>query len=127
MSMIPKGGDTIWGNLDWAPEDDYSPSKRKQQNNETEDQMTENEASRKHSVHYGRMISFGKDVAEAPSSDVERIDFRVCFYKFFQYPQLVCIFNQLFFISSNQLFFTLGCVKCLFINFFNSLNFFIVC
>ncbi|KAL5731688.1 phospholipid:diacylglycerol acyltransferase [Ranunculus cassubicifolius] len=23
MTMIPKGGDTIWGGLDWSPEEDY--------------------------------------------------------------------------------------------------------
>ncbi|EPS62391.1 hypothetical protein M569_12397, partial [Genlisea aurea] len=53
MSMIPKGGETIWGNLDWSPEQ--------------EDQ---------HAAHYGRIISFGKDVAEADSSIIHRIDFR---------------------------------------------------
>ncbi|KAL2493298.1 Phospholipid:diacylglycerol acyltransferase 1 [Abeliophyllum distichum] len=74
MSMIPKGGDTIWGGLDWAPEESYVPSKRRQRNNGTnEDENTESKVKR---INYGRMISFGKDVAEAHSSEIERIDFR---------------------------------------------------
>ncbi|KAK6148736.1 hypothetical protein DH2020_016261 [Rehmannia glutinosa] len=78
MSMIPKGGDTIWGDLDWAPEEGYVPSKRKKSNNtensvHTEDGNVESEA--KH-VHYGRIISFGKDIAETDSSKIQRIDFR---------------------------------------------------
>lgn len=74
MSMIPKGGDAIWGGLDWAPEEGYVPNKRRQRNNVTnEDEKTESKV--KH-VNYGRIISFGKDVAEAHSSEIERIDFR---------------------------------------------------
>lgn len=77
MSMIPKGGDTIWGGLDWAPEEGYVLSKRRQRNNGTsEDEATESKV--KH-VNYGRIISFGKDVAKAHSSEIERIDFRVTF------------------------------------------------
>lgn len=79
MSMIPKGGDTIWGGMDWSPEEGYCPSKRKSRNNDTQTEMQngdQNGAS-KANVNYGRIISFGKDVAEAPSTDIERIDFRV--------------------------------------------------
>lgn len=70
LSMIPKGGDTIWGGMDWSPEEGYSPSREKQRNNDT--QFSQSEI-----VNYGRIISFGKDVAEAPSSEIERVDFRV--------------------------------------------------
>ncbi|KAI9119853.1 hypothetical protein K1719_009242 [Acacia pycnantha] len=79
MSMIPKGGDTIWGGLDWSPEEGYLPSKRKQKHNDTQStsQNTNNSAiSQSKPVNYGRIISFGKDVAEAPSSELERTDFR---------------------------------------------------
>lgn len=79
MSMIPKGGDTIWGGLDWSPEEGYLPSKRRKTINESEvTSKDENESlvSRR-KVNYGRIISFGKDVAEAPASVIERIDFRV--------------------------------------------------
>lgn len=76
MSMIPKGGDTIWGNLDWSPEERCPFTRRKQTNNDT---LSENGhmVSQTKRVNYGRMISFGKDVAEAPSSAIERIDFKV--------------------------------------------------
>ncbi|CAN1168777.1 Phospholipid:diacylglycerol acyltransferase 1 [Linum perenne] len=73
MSMIPKGGDTIWGDLDSSPEDGYSPSKRGMGNNETD---SDNKLDQTTNVHYGRIISFGKDVAEAPSLEIDRIDFR---------------------------------------------------
>ncbi|KAK4269107.1 hypothetical protein QN277_022309 [Acacia crassicarpa] len=78
MSMIPRGGDTIWGGLDWSPEEDYLPSKRKQKHNDTQStsQNTNSAISQSKPVNYGRIISFGKDVAEAPSSELERTDFR---------------------------------------------------
>ncbi|WCJ39462.1 phospholipid:diacylglycerol acyltransferase [Euphorbia peplus] len=78
MSMIPRGGETIWGDLDWAPEENYMPGKKRQVNNGTDDVKqdgNENDASQR-KTNYGRMMSFGKDVAEAPSSDIERIDFK---------------------------------------------------
>lgn len=79
MSMIPKGGDAIWGGLDWSPEDGYSPSKRKHAKNDTESStQSESEIEATH-ANYGRIISFGRDAAEAPSSEIERIEFRVRF------------------------------------------------
>ncbi|KMS96102.1 hypothetical protein BVRB_002140 [Beta vulgaris subsp. vulgaris] len=79
MSMIPKGGDAIWGNLDWSPEDGYNCSVKKLKSNDTD-------TAEKHGngcldlsgkgAHYGRILSFGKGVAEAPSSKIERMDFR---------------------------------------------------
>ncbi|KAG6418361.1 hypothetical protein SASPL_120564 [Salvia splendens] len=74
MSMIPKGGDTIWGDLDSSPEDDYLPSKRRQNaTDEAKDGSSEPKRKRK---HYGRIISFGKDIAEADSSEINRVNFR---------------------------------------------------
>ena len=78
MSMIPKGGDTIWGDIDWSPEDGYSCNWKKQKNNDTAGQNGKR-CSDASGVHYGRIISFGKDVAEAHSSKIERLDFRVTF------------------------------------------------
>jgi len=75
MSMIPRGGNTIWGDLDWSPEEGYQPSRRKNSNNNT--QLTDQDSNETNSVNYGRMISFGRDVAEAPSSEIEMTDFRV--------------------------------------------------
>uniref|UniRef100_A0A2P2IWV9 phospholipid:diacylglycerol acyltransferase n=1 Tax=Rhizophora mucronata TaxID=61149 RepID=A0A2P2IWV9_RHIMU len=79
MSMIPRGGNTVWGDLDWAPEEGCRPSKKKQGNNNTEDQSKDEtgiEVSQKKKVYFGRLISFGRDVAEANSADIDRIDFR---------------------------------------------------
>jgi len=80
MSMIPKGGDIIWGGLDWSPEEGYVPSKKRQRNNVTqiaEQNETGSQVSQTKGGNYGRIISFGKDVAEADSSEIEMIDFRV--------------------------------------------------
>ncbi|XP_039126617.1 phospholipid:diacylglycerol acyltransferase 1-like [Dioscorea cayenensis subsp. rotundata] len=79
MSMIPKGGDTIWGGLDWSPEECYSCiSKRKRSNDSivSQDVKVENANHQPNITNYGRIISFGKDVAEAPSAQIEMIDFR---------------------------------------------------
>ncbi|KAM2002320.1 hypothetical protein ACFX15_026037 [Malus domestica] len=69
MSMIPKGGDTIWGGLDWSPEGYCNCSAKKVKNNDTISAVEKR-------VNYGRIVSFGKDVAEADSSKIEMIDFR---------------------------------------------------
>lgn len=74
MSMIPKGGDTIWGGLDWSPEEGYHSSKRKQSKNNT--QLAGQETNQTN-INYGRIISFSRDVAEAHSSKIEMPDFRV--------------------------------------------------
>ncbi|CAL9779099.1 unnamed protein product [Musa acuminata subsp. burmannicoides] len=79
MSMIPKGGDTIWGGLDWSPEESYECSPKKQKNNDShassndDGEMVECQSQ---SVNYGRIISFGKDIAETPSAKIEQNDFR---------------------------------------------------
>ncbi|KAH9713529.1 phospholipid:diacylglycerol acyltransferase 1 [Citrus sinensis] len=82
MSMIPKGGDTIWGGLDWSPEECHSPSRKRQIANDTQianENGSEVVVSQIKHVNYGRVISFGKDVVDAPSSEIERIDFRDAF------------------------------------------------
>ncbi|KAJ4816588.1 phospholipid:diacylglycerol acyltransferase [Rhynchospora pubera] len=62
MSLIPKGGDTIWGGLDWSPEEgSVCPPDKEEYSN---------------GINYGRMISFGKDIAEAPATEIDQIDFR---------------------------------------------------
>ena len=85
MSMIPRGGDTIWGGLDWSPEEDYNPNKRKHNPNGTESSGNTNDESQdtnKMTTNYGRMISFGKDVADASLSELNRIEFRVRNFSF---------------------------------------------
>lgn len=87
MSMIPKGGDTIWGGLDWSPEEGCVLSKkRKQRSNDTQishDSENSNAESKPKAINYGRMISFGRDVAEAHSSEIKRLDFRVIILSFY--------------------------------------------
>ncbi|XP_030488334.2 phospholipid:diacylglycerol acyltransferase 1 isoform X1 [Cannabis sativa] len=78
MSMIPKGGETIWGGLDRSPEGFYDCTAKKLKNNGTL-ANGQNGAINKGStkgVNYGRMISFGKDIAAVHSSEIERIDYR---------------------------------------------------
>ncbi|KAI3806814.1 hypothetical protein L1987_22729 [Smallanthus sonchifolius] len=76
MSMIPKGGETIWGGLDWSPEEGYFPS-NKTHKKITTSLSSQNESNSKASnPNYGRFISFRRDVAELHSSQIERIDFR---------------------------------------------------
>ncbi|KAI7730590.1 hypothetical protein M8C21_030150, partial [Ambrosia artemisiifolia] len=77
MSLIPKGGDAIWGTLDWAPEADHVCVAKKNKKNDTQtagENGVSNDDFKSH--NYGRIISFGKDVAELHSSKVERVDFK---------------------------------------------------
>ncbi|WOG92667.1 hypothetical protein DCAR_0311942 [Daucus carota subsp. sativus] len=78
MSMLPKGGDTIWGDLDWSPEEDYKCSVQKLMNNDSEivGQTGEESSENANCVKYGRMISFGKDLAQESSSKIQRMEFR---------------------------------------------------
>ncbi|KAL8122890.1 hypothetical protein AgCh_011027 [Apium graveolens] len=71
MSMLPKGGDTIWGGLDWSPEEDYCQNRRNQNHNDTK-----NPASHEKNSNYGRIISFGQEAADAAALELKRIDFR---------------------------------------------------
>ncbi|CAD5181320.1 unnamed protein product [Musa acuminata subsp. malaccensis] len=103
MSMIPKGGDTIWGGFDWSPEGGYECSPKKHKNNDShaskdvdgaskhknndshaskdvngasKDVDGETVKSQSQSVNYGRIVSFGKHVAETHSAKIQQIDFR---------------------------------------------------
>ncbi|KAG2712823.1 hypothetical protein I3760_04G144200 [Carya illinoinensis] len=78
MSMIPKGGDTIWGGLDWSPEGDFDCSAKKLKNNDTQtaDQSGKGTLGTTKRVNYGRIISFGKDVSDIHSFEIKRVDFQ---------------------------------------------------
>ncbi|MCL7026292.1 hypothetical protein MKW94_005770 [Papaver nudicaule] len=82
MSMLPKGGDTIWGGPDWSPEEGYYCNLEKRKSNSfqvvDQDGKVAEECTVK-KIHYGRMISFGKDAADTHLSDIQRTDFRVSF------------------------------------------------
>ena len=56
MSMIPKGGDTIWGGLDWSPEGYYNCTAKKHKNNDTESAFRRGNESSEivKNVNYGR-------------------------------------------------------------------------
>lgn len=97
MSMIPRGGNTIWGDLDWSPEEGNSCARKREKKNETQiaDQAgSENAVCKAKSANYGRIISFGQDVAESPSADIERIDFRVIRFSFNLGGSPVSLFAQ---------------------------------
>ncbi|KAM7277194.1 hypothetical protein ACFE04_019060 [Oxalis oulophora] len=66
MSMLPRGGDTIWGGLDWSPEGGFSCDLKTSHNNDTHttEKDEKEDKNSTESVNLGRMISFGKDVAE---------------------------------------------------------------
>jgi len=72
MSMVPKGGDAIWGNASWSPEEGYDCSeKRSITKNMTEDTIASADDDSavvkgvhgKPVAHYGRMVAFGKEAA----------------------------------------------------------------
>ncbi|KAI3410827.1 uncharacterized protein J3R85_018336 [Psidium guajava] len=78
MSMIPKGGDTIWGGVDWSPEGVFNCSTKRSKNVDitTSELSAVRDLENRAAVNYGRLISFGKDVAKIHSSKIERTDFR---------------------------------------------------
>ncbi|XP_073063147.1 putative phospholipid:diacylglycerol acyltransferase 2 [Primulina eburnea] len=75
ISLLPKGGETIWGNMDWSPEEDYvcdSAKKRHPAQFETKGNNTDgqNIFQVSESTNYGRIISFGKSASELHSSEL---------------------------------------------------------
>ncbi|KAH9320941.1 hypothetical protein KI387_015580 [Taxus chinensis] len=80
MSMLPKGGETIWGDLDWSPEegdDCHLKRERQDEGHDITNSSTETPSpGGKPLAHYGRIISFGKDAAELPSAEIEMRDYK---------------------------------------------------
>ncbi|KAJ7562183.1 hypothetical protein O6H91_03G057700 [Diphasiastrum complanatum] len=78
MSMFPKGGEVIWGDLDTSPEDGFDCSLKKERAEEISvcesQELNEKQLdlSGKPQTHYGRMVSFGKEAAEMESSKIVR-------------------------------------------------------
>ena len=84
VSLLPKGGDTIWGNLDWSPEDGNSCDLEKKGNSQhAANDINFNRSDgargfrRKEPVKFGRIISFGKAASEMPSSRLPFSDLKV--------------------------------------------------
>ncbi|KAG6570836.1 putative phospholipid:diacylglycerol acyltransferase 2, partial [Cucurbita argyrosperma subsp. sororia] len=78
-SLLPKGGETIWGDLDWSPEDVQNCDLEKadthsfRNENDSNDSEIKKGFQEKEAVHYGRMISFGKEAATRPSSELSTL------------------------------------------------------
>lgn len=73
-SMLPKGGNAIWGDVDWSPEEGYecAPPK-KEEVGEFKDKDVG--PSGKPVAHYGRFLSFGRELAELAKGKVaERVE-----------------------------------------------------
>lgn len=79
ISLVPRGGETIWGNLDWSPEEDYvCDSAKKMQAQSSEENNGNNSEIRavfrvKEPTKYGRIVSFGKLASELPSSHLSNL------------------------------------------------------
>ncbi|XP_059430182.1 putative phospholipid:diacylglycerol acyltransferase 2 isoform X3 [Corylus avellana] len=79
ISLLPKGGETIWGNLDWSPEDGHGCDFVKKGQPSMSDNNLNSSNGRscfqvKDPVKYGRMISFGKAASQLPSSQLPTHD-----------------------------------------------------
>lgn len=80
MSMLLKGGDTIWGGLDMSPEEGHVCSSKKNGNDQTAGHNKTLNLINSSCAKYGRIISFGMGVAALHSSEIESADFRVTFW-----------------------------------------------
>lgn len=81
ISLIPKGGEAIWGDSDWSPEEGYKCGLEKTQltlikasRNNSDDKRG---LSLKEHPKYGRIISFGKDASYLPSSKLPVLNAKV--------------------------------------------------
>lgn len=85
VSLIPKGGETIWGNMDWSPEEghvcDLANKRLLQPSSSDNNNITNSDIKRgfrvKEPVKYGRIISFGKGSSQLPSSQLPTLDSKV--------------------------------------------------
>lgn len=84
VSLLPKGGETIWGNLDRFPEEGQvcvlskSRSLKTSKSNSSSD--VEGGLQVKESIKYGRIVSFGKSASQLPSTEIPSFDTKVLFY-----------------------------------------------
>jgi phospholipid:diacylglycerol acyltransferase len=68
ISLIPKGGDTIWGDLDSSPEEGKNCNFGKKNNSDSNGKTIF--IVKKESPNFGRLVSFGKEASELPSSQL---------------------------------------------------------
>lgn len=82
-SLLPKGGETIWGDLDWSPEDVQNCDLEKVDTHSFRNENDSNDSERKNvfqpeePVHYGRILSFSKEAATRPSSELSTLTSQV--------------------------------------------------
>ncbi|KAH0716356.1 hypothetical protein KY284_009261 [Solanum tuberosum] len=81
ISLVPRGGEAIWGDLNKSPEVEnicYTSKARYLQSSSKENNGNDTDAKRSFHVkelpRYGRIISFGKEKLELPSSQLSIID-----------------------------------------------------
>ncbi|CAA0815009.1 Putative phospholipid\\x3adiacylglycerol acyltransferase 2 [Striga hermonthica] len=72
VSLLPKGGDTIWGDLDWSPEEDHVQNQFDAKSNNTDGRR--GFQIQLESAKYGRIVSFGKAASELHSSEWSVVD-----------------------------------------------------
>uniref|UniRef100_A0A7N0RE74 Phospholipid:diacylglycerol acyltransferase 2 n=1 Tax=Kalanchoe fedtschenkoi TaxID=63787 RepID=A0A7N0RE74_KALFE len=78
ISLIPKGGETIWGNMDWAPEEGYQcdlPNRVCLKPSASENDTKKSGGLKEFHVaedlvKYGRIVSFGKDASQTFSAQL---------------------------------------------------------
>lgn len=88
VSLVPKGGETIWGNLDWSPEEGHECDQEKESylqlsSRENNSKISDGKScfKVKHPTKYGRIISFGKEASELRSSHLptfSKVQFYLC-------------------------------------------------
>lgn len=92
LSLMPKGGETIWGNLDWSPEEGLPCDLSKKGNLQpyiTDQNTNISDVAKgfhmEKTAKYGRIISFGKAALELPGSQLASLDLKVLHYHFVNY------------------------------------------
>lgn len=81
VSLLPKGGEPIWGDLDSAPEDEHECELEtksyfqsySRENNNSRNKDARPQIQMKERTKYGRIISFGKTASEQHSSKLHQV------------------------------------------------------
>lgn len=108
ISLVPKGGETIWGNLDWSPEEDYEcHSSKKRPLQSSKENNSNNSDSRvvfsvKEPTKYGRIVSFGKPASELPSSQLSTLVSKVVFHFILREIIGAQLYRSFFFVMNCQ-------------------------
>lgn len=86
VSLMPKGGETIWGNLDSSPEEGLACRLVKQgcsepssNGNNANYSDIKREFQVKETVKYGRIVSFGKAESQMPPTQIPSLDSKVTY------------------------------------------------